>query len=727
MSATSRTALPVAMVVLIAWPALAWADETAEFRAGPLTLTISPQATARCRIEREGKPTLVGAATPFCSAVVGGRTLTSIRMRPTNRGLVFEFPGSPVVVRIVIEAKDDEYLQIEVADLRGDPDELRFVNVRAVGTTDVLAERFLVIDDMRLGLIVDSPTVRLRGLEGAGGRLMATAHRNLPGVDPDKAMIGRRAALFACRASELSDRIMTIEESYDIPIGLKGKINEANRRPYVLAYNVTHANIDRLIDYASRGGFGSILVQTDSWADTSQRYEVPAENFPGGVAQLKSAVGRIRKAGMLAGGHLIATVVPNHGAYVTPKPDRRLYVDARATLRRDVDASADHIEVLEVPADWPTDGGMQYLRIHDEIVAYTGVSVTPPYGFTGCKRGQCGTKATRHPAGTQVGHLRTGTSRRTFFIDHETDLLQELARDIARAYEAAGFDWVYINGAEAVPPPLWYTVANGELVLLRKLVPPPVIVQAAAESRFSWHLMTRTGQRDYGWVSDDLKLEVDYAVAHSVPRARRAMMTADIGWLPIRSGRWGMRRTTIDEVEYAFVKALGTNAVVSVFTSPGELDTHPHLEPILSIIRTLETLRLTHYFQPSVTVRVRQPKTDFMLVREEGGAYHLSRANQITDMYGGSESTVRIFLTEPVDAVQTVSLWPTNHPVQVRLPIPPKQVRITNYEHQKVAPLNTGKDWVMLPVRTRIYVRIPSRDDLPQILRQAQVSPLADR
>jgi len=60
MSRTSRTSLPVAMVVLIAWPACAWADETAEFRAGPLTLAISPQATARCRIEREGKPALVG-------------------------------------------------------------------------------------------------------------------------------------------------------------------------------------------------------------------------------------------------------------------------------------------------------------------------------------------------------------------------------------------------------------------------------------------------------------------------------------------------------------------------------------------------------------------------------------------------------------------------------------------------------------------------------------------
>ena len=39
------------------------------------------------------------------------------------------------------------------------------------------------------------------------------------------------------------------------------------------------------------------------------------------------------------------------------------------------------------------------LQIGDEIVAYTGISQEPPYGFTGCTRGQWGTKRSAHDQG----------------------------------------------------------------------------------------------------------------------------------------------------------------------------------------------------------------------------------------------------------------------------------------------------------------------------------------
>jgi len=66
MPSTSRTSLPLAMVALIVWAACAWADETAKFRAGALTLAISPQATARCRMKLEGSPAMVAAVRLEC-------------------------------------------------------------------------------------------------------------------------------------------------------------------------------------------------------------------------------------------------------------------------------------------------------------------------------------------------------------------------------------------------------------------------------------------------------------------------------------------------------------------------------------------------------------------------------------------------------------------------------------------------------------------------------------
>lgn len=43
-----------------------------------------------------------------------------------------------------------------------------------------------------------------------------------------------------------------------------------------------------------------------------------------------------------------------------------------------------------------------YVFIESEKIAYTGVTTTPPYTFTGCSRGVGGTTAKAHPSGAKV-------------------------------------------------------------------------------------------------------------------------------------------------------------------------------------------------------------------------------------------------------------------------------------------------------------------------------------
>src|SRR5207247_9270071 len=77
---------------------------------------------------------------------------------------------------------------------------------------------------------------------------------------------------------------------------------------------------------------------------------------------------------------------------------------------------------------------------------YTDVSKSPPYQFTGCKRGAYVTRAAAHPRRAKVDHLKECFG--LFVPDPETTFLAEVAQRTADFYNECGFDMIYLDALD---------------------------------------------------------------------------------------------------------------------------------------------------------------------------------------------------------------------------------------------------------------------------------------
>lgn len=699
----------------------AWAQDVI-LETRHLRLTLTPEGTVKSvQALPQGKEYgLPGSL--FCAIVQDKKRCPVSHLSFSDGKLEASFADVPVRVTFAV-TQNDHALIFQVAKVEGKPDELEFASLSTIAPERATWGNILWFTDFCISLIAAEPEVRTAYSGGKEGRLSATAYSDL-GIER------RRVALVGC-PRELSPKgIAAVEQMFGIPGGIAQKSNEDNKRSYLMVSGLNAENADRLIEYAKAGGFGSILMVIGTWADYGQKYAVPEKNFPGGLPQLKAVVDRIHAAGMKAGAHMFSSKVPKRGAYTSPKPDPRLYKDLFIELTQPLDEKSDRIITKEPPTNWPRLPGTRDIHVDDEIIEYTDLALTEPYGFIGCKRGMYGTMPAPHKAGSTLSHLVTDESRHIFIIDQKTDLLDEVATNIARTYDGAGFDWIYFDGAEDVPPPYWYTVTKAQLAVINRVKRKPCIVQVAAHGPYGWHYITRAGQRDYYWLSMNSKDEVDDAVTRSVPNVKAALLAAEIGWFPFsapspsRPGRRGAG-TQIDEIEYLYTKALAADAAVSMQARPESFDAHPQCKPILHIMRRLEELRVQNYFSERVKQEVLTPHQDFMLLADAQGKWHLKKAREIPFVAGSSEQ-VRAFMAEPIGNEVTVSLWNVSQKVNLEIALLPEKVKFTDYEGKPVEVQILPGARIVVPVTTRLYMQTESasRHYLLAAFRSAKVTPV---
>ncbi|MGC9319883.1 MAG: hypothetical protein ACP5KN_17760, partial [Armatimonadota bacterium] len=496
-------------------------------------------------------------------------------------------------------------------------------------------------------------------------------------VSREVSMGPTRVAVAVAPWDEIPDRIAAAEGLLGIPVGMAAKRSDAARGSYLMISGVSHENADTVIDWAKRGGFGSILILHGTWGHFGRHYAVPESTFPGGIDQLRETIDRIHAAGLLAGAHMFSSKVPKHSAYTEAGDVRGFWEDLHLELAEGLAADGDRIVTTGPPADWPVTQGTRDIRIGDELMTYTALSLEEPFGFTGVSRGAYGTEPAAHEVGAQVAHVATDESRGIFIIDQTTDLLDRHASDIARTYNAAGFDWIYFDGAEDVHPPRWWTTSNAQMAVVERLDREPQIVQMAASAPFSWHLATRVGQRDYFWVSPSYKDEVDDAVERSWPRAQRELMVADLGWFPLRPPSEHVRATQVDDVEYLCARALATDSAYSILTSVDRMERVPCLDAILHLMSRYEHHKFAGTFPDEVKQRLLQPRQDFMLVERDGAEPRLLAAREMPYV-GGTSHLVRAFMTERYDGVTTVSLAPVAGAATIQFSLDPRRLAFTD-------------------------------------------------
>ncbi len=687
-----------------------------------LTLTLGADGTVKSlRDTAEAKEYGVPGK-PFCSVVKDKQRIPARGVVLSGDTLETRFGEGGIRVSLSVR-KTLQAIVFQVARIEGSVDEIEFCAIHTTAPERATWGNILWFAGFNLALVPGEAQVRTTYSGGKEGRLAATVYREM-------GMEGRRVAILGCAREQFAGEIGEVEKMFELPGGIAQKSNEDNRRSYLMVSGLNAENADRLIQYAKDGGFGSILMVIGTWADYGRKYAVPERNFPGGLPQLKAVVDRIHAAGMKAGAHMFSSKVPKRGDYTSPKPDPRLYKDLFIELAQPLDEKADRIVTKTPPTDWPRLPGTRDIQADDEIIEYTDLSLEEPFGFIGCKRGMHGTTAGPHKAGAQLGRLVTDESRGIFIIDQKTDLLDEVAQNIARTYDGAGFDWIYYDGAEDVPPPHWYTVSNAQLAVIKRVQRKPTIVQVASNGPFGWHFITRAGQRDYFWLSMDSKDEVDDAVTRSAANVKASLLAVDIGWFPFSApspGRGGRHAvgTQIDEVEYLYCKALAADAAISMQARPATFDAHPHTAPILAIMKQLEELRVSGYFPAAVKEEVLTPHQDFMLLADEKGQWHLKRAREVPFVADTSEK-VRAFMAESLGNEVTVSMWNVTQKVDMELAVIPEKVKFTDYAGKPVEVRTLPGSRIVVPVTTRLYMRTEKamRGYLLDAFRRARITPL---
>jgi hypothetical protein len=417
--------------------------------------------------------------------------------------------------------------------------------------------------------------------------------------------------IVAAPAAQFSQAVESLEQASGLPSpfldGVWAKESSRVKKSYLFITAMHESDTADVASWAGRGGFDTILMDS-RWTKSHGHYQVNTDYFPNGLTSLQSATIQLKNAGFHVGLHFLAAAVDVSDPYVTPTPDPRLVKDFSATLSDSVDATIDFIPTTEAPSSFPAeDGGYYgsgtYAQIGDEIVKYSALSLSPPYGFVGCIRGALGTTPTTHNADDLISHL--AMSYGYFLFDLDSSLATEVTGHVCDVANAIGADMLYMDGSERLQGEEWYYNAKLQGLYYNCLDNKNTLLQGSGYSPYSWHIVARFASADgngdvKGYLDQRLPTFADYALNR---------MPLDIGWYYVYD-----HEVTADQFEYILQKSLGFGASISVQTNPSTLRTHPEIGRIFDLVHTYEQLRLGGQVPESSREVLREPGREYRLL-----------------------------------------------------------------------------------------------------------------
>ena len=459
--------------------------------------------------------------------------------------------------------------------------------------------------------------------------------------------------------------VMTHAE--DVPYSDKGGawalMQEEGYGSYLMNFGtLTEDTVDEWIETCRRLGFNQIDSHGGGSFFEFGTFELNREKWPDGWDSFKRINARLREAGISHIFHTYAFFIDKRSEYVTPVPGEDLGYVATYTLAEPLDDSADEVVVKESTADISTVTGFHVensvtLRIGSELIEFRGVTRTPPYKFTGLRRGANGTKPSSHRANEKAFHMSERFGR--FVPGPESALFDEMARRHAEIVNYCGFDGIYfdaIDGSAVLggEENFWY-YGTKFIFEVAKHLDPPVGMEMSSMSHHWWHYRSR-------WQAWDrpvrgYKRFIDIHLAsikasglflpdkiesnewehgrwpgHSPLIDKYAAVEKGQILLPLHLGWWANQTwnppqtepTFPDDIEYLGCKMIGNNAGMSQLGGVDKetLEEIPLFRQATDIIRQYEELRHQNYFSDTVRSLLRQPGREFTLFQEENGEWN---------------------------------------------------------------------------------------------------------
>lgn len=408
-----------------------------------------------------------------------------------------------------------------------------------------------------------------------------------------------------------------------------------NRGSYLFA-TVSEANVDEWIALAQRGGFAEIHLCP--WWHRMGHYDPNPSLFPNGLAGLKEVVAKMHAAGLKVGMHTLTGCIQVDDPWVSPVPDKRLAKDAHFTLAAAVGPEDTTITTLERPEGletfWSDLSTGNTIQIGDEIIAYSGISAEPPYGFTGCKRGHWKTRPAAHAKGEAADHLVA--SYCSYIPDENSTLVDEMAAGIAKVFNTCGFDMIYMDGSEGMKTT--HAVGVMKQAIFRKLK-GRVMVESSSGSWAAWPFHSRVGAWDhpvYGFNRFN-----DLHCASLATYTKNEMLPGHMGWWVITGPDKDHAGMFPEDMEYFAAKCLGWDHSSSLQgVGAGARPPNARQDEYLTMLGRYERLRLARYFSPDVLERLRTPGEQFRLSQTRQGSWQLRptdyAAHKVTSLTNGT-------------------------------------------------------------------------------------------
>ncbi|MBU4460889.1 MAG: hypothetical protein KJ579_10005, partial [Verrucomicrobia bacterium] len=558
----------------------------------------------------------------FATVKKGGRVFAATSAAASGGTLALRFGDSGVsaTLRVVAAAR---HFVVEVSEVAGEGiEELVFVNVP-------LALRAESGEPFAACALALNLQTNVRILPGASSHLWAACY-------PRFGFKGARVALIGCPQQELrqvlKDVVASAPDLPHSPIGGPWAMDSAeNRGSYLFNRGVmTLETVDGWIALAKAFG----ITQIDFPGGEVFRYGDFLPNpkaYPKGWADFRAVVDRLHAAGLRAGLHTYAQFLSKATSWVTPVPDPRLGADAAFTLAADLPAGATVVTVVEPTGDMSVVVGGNVrnsvtLQVGDELIVYTEVGKTAPFSFSGCKRGAHGTRVAAHPAGAKVRHLKECFG--LFVPDGDSTLLAEVAAKTAEAFNAGGFDMLYLDALDgsdifAGPENAWHYQSKFVFEIWKRLA-RPAIAEMSTFSHHLWCVRSRMGAWDHP--SRAHKPFIDAHVAGNRDNARM-FLPSHLGWWALKTWTGPKGEPTFaDDMEYLMARGLATDSGFSLMgVTPGTFDQMPAFARVAPILRAYETLRRADYFTADVKTALGVPGDEFSLFQDPSGEWQFRR------------------------------------------------------------------------------------------------------
>ncbi len=585
-----------------------------------------------------GKDYLYSDTASYCASVIQkGKMVHVTSATVKNNQLLLGFGQSGVKVKVDVRVAED-HISMEVTDIQGVMESLTFLNIPL--TLKGMPDEAFAACALSMNLYT-----RVTQLPALQTQLRATCY-------PRFGMKGAKVTLLGVQQKEILPVIRHVmENAVEIPRSTAGgawaQMNKEGYGSYLMNFGtLTEATIPEWIEMCNNLGFNQIDNHGGGEFFRFGDFELNPEKWPEGWTHFKRINERLHNAGISSIFHTYAFFIDKNSKYVTPVPSKDLGYFSGFTLARPVGPEEDEIEVKESTAHVSLITGFfvrnsTTLRIGDELVSFSGVTSTPPYKFTGCKRGANGTKKSNHKALDTAYHLREMFGR--FVPGPETPLFLEIARRTAEIANQCDFDGLYfdaIDGSDILDGEenSWY-YGTKFIFEVAKELNHPVSMEMSTMFHHWWHFRSRwqawdrpvrgykrfidihtaaikTNVYEHGLWNGYLPLIQEYA-----PVENGGLL------LPLQLGWWGnqtwnppqVEPTFPDDIEYLCCKMIGNNAGLSMLGGADKktLDENPLFKRLTPIIRQYETLRHQNYFSDSVRSILRQPGKEFTLFRDK--------------------------------------------------------------------------------------------------------------